>query len=167
MALTGGSAWISDSTLQGGFIGGFTGYMCPVGSGQGRFSRCTFPAMPAFCSMSQPTTGPMLGVSQTTALQSPGPLTLAFQTDPNGLVGVFVSTNLAVTAVPGLEQPVLLGTTTLIPLSTLIADGVGAATGTWNVPPGLTNWTFFFQAVGTAPAPYLLQMSPVTGGVVR
>jgi len=165
--------WISDSTLRCGRTWGGTMPLYPdpcaiVGSGNvGRLVRCSLVTGATSCTLIVPLSGPLLGVQQPTALQSPGPFTLTYQTSPNELIGVFVSFGIDNLVIPGLEQPLLLQPSGLFALDTLLADGLGAASGTWNMPAGLTNQTVFFQAVGTAPAPALLQMSPVAGGVVR
>lgn len=166
---TNSSLWISDSTLLGGFSSNPSGAGCAItGSGnQGRLVRCTLTTAFVGCATIVPVTGPLLGVHQPTALQSPGPFTLAYKTSPNELIGVFVSFGTNKLVIPGLEQPLLLDPVGMFLLDTLLADALGAASGTWNMPAGLTNQTVFFQAIGTAPAPALLQMSPVAGGVVR
>lgn len=165
---TNSAVWTSDSTLSGGvFPPVGVPVVCSVtvqGSTTGRLSRCTLD--PAAC-VPIPTNGPLLGVHRPSPLQSPGPFSLEFTTHPNGLIGVFFATGIGNVSIPGLEQPVLLDLATTFPLELLTANAAGAASGTWNVPAGLTNQTFFFQAVGTAPAPVFLQMSPVAGGVVR
>lgn len=164
---TNSTVWISDSTLSGGVfpIGGTP--PCPVdfqGSTTGRLPRCTL--IPT-CASSIPTNGPVLGMHRPSPLQSPGTFSLEFTTNPNGLIGVFFATGMGNVAIPGLEQPVLLDLATTFHLELLTANASGVASGTWNVPAGLTNQTFFFQAVGTAPAPALLQLSPTAGGVVN
>jgi len=154
--------WISDSNLTAGTA--WTGTACAVDAQFGLLSRCV---LSPNCAGAIPTSGPLLGMHRPNPLQSPGPFSLEFTTDPNGLVGVYFATGLGNLAIPGLEQPLLLEVATTFHLELLVANATGFASGTWNVPAGLTNQTFFFQAVGTAAAPSLLQMSPVAGGIVN
>ena len=155
--------WISDSSLTGGaYVGiGFT-QACPVDAQLGRLARCTL--VPSSCPLGISTVGPLLGIHQPDPLQSPGSFSLEFTTEPNGLVGVFVSPGFDSFLAPDFAQPVLLDVTAMFPLEVLTANGSGVAAQTWGIPAGLTNFTFFFQAVGTG-SPW--QLSPLAGGVVR
>ncbi len=164
--LTNGTLWLCDCLLAGGADLGGGGAACPLsvqGAQPARLARCT---LQPNCGSTIPN-GPLLGVHQPGPLQSPGPVTLEFNTEPSGVVAVYFATGIGNLTIAGLEQPILLDVTSTFHLETMFADATGFASRAWNVPPGLTNWTFFFQAVGTAPAPYLLQLSPVAGGVVR
>lgn len=153
------TVWISDSSLSSGTL--VNPPPCAVDVPQGRLARCTLNPP---CAPSIPTTGPLLGLHRPSPLQSPGPFTIRFDTDPNGLVAVYVSGGVGQLTVPFLEQAILLDASTIFHRELLTADGLGVATGTWNVPAGLTNHTLWFQAVGTASP---LQLSPIAGGVVR
>lgn len=152
--------WVSDSSLQSGAQLQIGLRPCPVEAPQGRIARCSL--IPS-CTPAFPT-GPLLGVHRPNPLQSPGPFTLDYRTEPNGLVAVYVATGLGNLTVAGMEQPILIDVATAFHLELLTADPTGFVSRTWNVPAGLTNQTFWFQAVGTAS---IWQLSPLAGGVVR
>ncbi|MBX3465254.1 MAG: hypothetical protein KF830_18960 [Planctomycetes bacterium] len=159
---TNSTVWISDSTLTGGTAPGGI-QACPLLATSGRFERCTLvPASP--CSVGIPG-GPLLAVHRVAPMHSPGLLALEFQTDANGFVAVYVSTALGRLMLPGLEQPIFLDPANVFPLAFLLADPVGHAAGSWNIPAGLVDATFWFQGVSGPTFP--LQLSPVVGGVVR
>ncbi|MBK8097579.1 MAG: hypothetical protein IPK26_10750 [Planctomycetes bacterium] len=164
---TNSAVWISDSTLIGGAVPGGPPTACPVvvqGAVSGRLTRSS---LTPNCASSFPTSGPLLGMHRPSPLQSPGPFTLEFQTEPNALVGVYFAAGLGRLSIPGIEQAILLDAATASPLDILVADTAGAVVGTWNVPAGFGNAKLWLQAIGTAAPGFLLQASPVGGGVVR
>jgi hypothetical protein len=159
---TNSTVWISDSTLTGGTAPGGA-QACPLLATSGRFDRCTLvPASP--CSVGIPG-GPLLAVHRVAPMQSPGPLALEFQTEANGFVAVYVSTSLGMLMLPELEQSIFLDAANVVPLAFLLADSVGHAAGSWSIPAGLVDATFWFQGVSGPTFP--LQLGPVVGGVVR
>lgn len=163
------TVWLSDSTLNGGRATdlGSAPWRCPVavtGTTTGRLARCV--QDPATCAGGIPTGGPMLGVHRASPLPSGALLQLDFQTEPNGFVGVFASFGLASLTLFELEQPIALDLATLFPFAVLAADGSGAASGAWMLPPNVADYAVWFQGAA-APAPVPLQISPVTGGVLR
>ena len=155
----GSNVWVSDSQLTGGsHVFGSFPPVCPVATSVGRVDRCILvPPCPTV-------SGPLLGVHRPAPMQSPGTVTLDFRTEPNGIVGVFFSTELGNLQVPGIEQRVRLDTANVHGIALFVADGTGACTGTWSLPAGISHETLWFQAVALAP---LLQLSPVAGGLVR
>lgn len=156
------TVWISDSALTGGTAPGGI-QACPLLATSGRFDRCTLvPASP--CSAGIPG-GPLLAVHRVAPMQSPGSLALEFRTDANGFVAVYVSASLGRLLLPELEQAILLDPANVFPLAFLLADPLGHAAGSWNVPAGLVDATLWFQGVSGPTFP--LQLSPVVGGVVR
>ncbi|HEX5054820.1 MAG TPA: hypothetical protein VFZ65_23790 [Planctomycetota bacterium] len=160
------TVWISDSTLSGGVATnlGAAPWQCPVDAADGRLVRCTL--LPATCAppvIAQ--TGALLGVHRAAPLLAGAPLQLDFHAEPNQFVGVFASFGIASFSFFELEQPTSLDLATLFPLSVLVADASGFATGTWLVPPGTQDQALWLQAVTPGPLP--LQLSPLTGGVVR
>jgi hypothetical protein len=130
----------------------------------GRLARCTL--QPSSCpAPGVPTNGPLLAVHRPAAPQAGAPFQLFFTAEPNELVGVFASLGLATSTFSELEQPVALDLGTVIALDLLVADGLGQATGTWNVPAGTANLSLWLQGVTPNAPP--LQLSTVTGGVIR
>ncbi len=161
-----GSVWIADSTLVGGalFPAVSVPVVCAVEASVGRLARCTL--LPATCPPPAiPLTGPLIGVHRVAPLQAGGPFQLALRSEPNDFVGVFASLALGGSTFFELEQPVALDLGLLLALDVLVADGTGQVTGTWNLPPGTSNLALWLQAVTPGALP--LQLSPVTGGVVR
>ncbi|MCU0865538.1 MAG: hypothetical protein MUC36_17270 [Planctomycetes bacterium] len=155
--------WLADSTLTGGsaFSGGS---QCPVDASLGRLVRCTL--SPSTCA--PPTialTGALIGVERLTQPQAGAPLQVLFRAAPNEQIGVFASFALASNTFFELEQPAGLDLGSLFALDVLLADGNGVANGSWLLPPGTANQAIWLQAVTPGAVP--LQLSPVTGGVVR
>ena len=158
--------WIADSTLAGGalFSASTTPVWCPVEATAGRLARCTL--LPASCAPPAiPLTGPAIGVHRVAPPQAGGSLQVTFRAAANEFVGVFASFALGGATFLELEQPVGLDLAMLLPLDVLVTDGMGLATGTWNLPPGTSNLALWLQAVTPGALP--LQLSPATGGVVR
>jgi hypothetical protein len=155
--------WLADSTLTGGstFSGGS---QCPVDASLGRLVRCTL--SPSTCA--PPTialTGALIGVERLTQPQAGAPLQVRFRAAPHEQIGVFASFALASNTFFELEQPAGLDLGSLFALDVLLADGNGVANGSWLLPPGTANQAIWLQAVTPGAVP--LQLSPVTGGVVR
>lgn len=110
--------------------------------------------------------GPLLGVSRSGQLAVGVPFTLTFTGQPNEPIGVCANVDLDLQPAPLSAQPVLLAPG-YWPVAMLALGNSGAAPVTWAVPndPGLVDRVLWLQGYAGTASP--LQLSPVTGGVIR
>ncbi|MBL8755728.1 MAG: hypothetical protein JNK15_20700 [Planctomycetes bacterium] len=160
------TAWVTDSTLIGGGAYNLPGtppISCPTDATTGRLSRCTF--VPANCTPVIATNGNGVGVHRSAPWQANATFTLGVRGPANTFVGVFGSSDVDAVTIPVLEQPVLLGMATVVPITLLLTDGTGAANVSWAIPGGTAGASLWLQVVADGNAP--LQTSAVVGGIVR
>jgi len=117
--------WLSDSDVVADPLS------CPIEATNARVARCTLaPPCPP------PPQGPLLGVHRPAPPQAGQPFVLEFRSEPTTLVFVLASSRLADVPGPQLEQIAYLSQPECFSVGVLTADGTGAATGTWQLPPG-------------------------------
>ena len=154
--------WLSDSTLIAGPS------QCALEhSGTVRLDRCLMLDQLPNCFPS-PFGGPLLGVERSQPVTPGSTFQLVFHTEPNGLVAVFASPDLAALDLPGLlDQPLWLDPASASAAALLVADASGRGSIAWNIPagPGILDQQLWLQGISGLAAP--LQTSPVVGGVAR
>lgn len=127
------SAWISDSTITSGGSNA-----CPVSAngGTGRLDRCVL--VPSGLGCANLPGGLVVGGDSTTPLQNGAPFLVTWLTSPNQLVAVYASPSLGHVPLPGLtDQPATIDLASAWLATVLVADPLGVATATWNMPAGL------------------------------
>jgi hypothetical protein len=156
----GGSLWLSDSHLQGGG----SDSCAVVGSAAVAVARCTFGSGATGCP-SLPSTA-LLGVAPPPAPTPGQTFGLHWQTEPNSLVGVLWSFDLATRPLPIFSQPWWAPTNS--PTAGLfVADAQGQANGGWLLPnsQSLVGIAIWFHSFSGTSLP--LSTAPVVGGVIR
>jgi hypothetical protein len=149
--------WLSDSTVT------CAPPTCPIvtSGATGRLARCvlTPQCLPL-------PVGPLLGLTRPAPMTPGGPFSLHFRNEPHAILGVLAAWSLDRFAGPLHEQFGLLGPG-YAAVGLLIADSVGAASATWQIPanPALLYRPLWLQGVTGMSLP--LQLSPVAGGVLR
>lgn len=154
--------WLSDSSLA--TVPVSTCAITVVGQPP-QLDRCTS-TQPATCS-SFPSPTFLLGVSRPAPLQQGTTFTLDYSTEANGIVATVASFGLATATLPTVVQPVWIDQGSALNLGFVLADGRGHATASWAIPAGTAfiDRSLWFQGVSGSNLP--LQLSQVTGGVVR
>jgi hypothetical protein len=160
--------WLADCTVVGG------GTLCSGASGgSGLQHGATAPAQLERTAITGGVVGPtanalLLGLfADTMPLVRGQSFAISYRTQPSWPVGVFLAQELQPRMEPFAAEPVLLAGPGLGLAAVLVADGLGNAVFTTNVPaaPALQHARFFVQALaGLAPP---IQTAPPLGGVVQ
>ncbi|MBL9078180.1 MAG: hypothetical protein JNL08_11790 [Planctomycetes bacterium] len=152
------TVWLADSVLTGG------GTACPIAASGGSLGLARTVLAPTAGCPVLPNRS-LLGVDQPTPPTNGTAYTLHFQTDPNLPVFVYAANAIGSASLPGLfEQPICLGGVFFAGAG--VADGNGLLSLSWPMPAGAFVGTpLWLQGVSGATLP--LQLSPLTGGIVR
>jgi hypothetical protein len=148
--------WLSDSTAVG------APGSCAVEAVNGRHDRCVLTPP---CSTLP--SGFVLGAHRVSPLLNGGVFAVDFALQPGMAVGVFAAESFASQVHVELEQSLLLPAASAYPLTAVVANAQGVASGSWLVPSGpqFVDRTLWLQGFSGFALP--LQASPLVGGVVR
>lgn len=154
---SGGQVWLSDSSVVS--VAG-----CAISAtGSVVVDRCSLQGW----SCTVPTSGELLGVSRSSALQNGATFALSYRTIPNSYAAIFASQELGTLTIPGLHAQTQWLGGGIINLGLVFADGLGQVNANWAIPAGtwLIDQPLWFQGLTGFALP--LQLSPVAGGVIR